>query len=502
MTRLPACAILAAAAFVVMAQPPAPPNVEPAKAAPPAANPPASQAHIITLIVSPAAAPTPALKFELLPRLRDRTPGNAALDYHRAYILRPTWPRDPAESRKQDEMVSKWEDSPVDQLPVAEVKKFLAGYAGTFKSLDQGSRCDRCDWELIRKLHTDSIGMLLPEIQANRELARFQKLRIRADLAGNDFAAASRDLQTGFRLAKDVGEGPTLIQMLVGLAIAAVFTGEVDQFVQRPDAPNLYWALATLPRPFVDPRPGLEGEAMLFETLFPNAKEFEKGPVSTDRANQMLEDTLGAFRRTAGGEGMPSGFESVAGKLGLTAYVALHYPDAKKQLIALGRPAAEVDKMPPAQVVALRSVTLIRALTDDQAKCFSLPYPQARAELARVQARTATVVKENQTDVLIQLFSLTLPAMEKVYQAHTRTDRRLAGLRAVEAVRMYAAANNGQIPKQLADVTLVPVPDDPNTGKPFEYAADGKTFTLTAPATAGEQANSSNSFRYVVTIRK
>ena len=38
-------------------------------------------------------------------------------------------------------------------------------------------------------------------------------------------------------------------------------------------------------------------------------------------------------------------------------------------------------------------------------------------------------------------------------------------------------------------------------GGPFEYTAAGNTFTVTAPAPAGEQPHAANSFRYEVTIR-
>jgi hypothetical protein len=211
---------------------------------------------------------------------------------------------------------------------------------------------------------------------------------------------------------------------------------------------------------------------------------------------------LAALRRTNGPDDLPSGFEKVAGKVGLAAYVALQYPEAKKQLIALGRPADVVEKMAPAQVVALRAVSVIRTLADDQAKCFSLPYPQARAELARVKERADKLRKENSTDVLITMFALTLPAVEKVHEAHARIERRLTAIRAVEAVRMHAAANGGLPPKALADVTLVPVPTDPNTGKPFEYTADGKTFTLTAAVPAGEKPMANNNYTYRVSIRE
>ena len=46
-----------------------------------------------TLTVTPAAAPDPALRHELLPGLRDKSPGNAAVGYLRAAVLRPAWPR-------------------------------------------------------------------------------------------------------------------------------------------------------------------------------------------------------------------------------------------------------------------------------------------------------------------------------------------------------------------------------------------------------------------------
>ena len=72
-------------------------------------------------------------------------------------------------------------------------------------------------------------------------------------------------------------------------------------------------------------------------------------------------------------------------------------------------------------------------------------------------------------------------------------------LRAIEALRMHAAAHGGQLPDSLDQVTVVPVPLDPGTGKPFEYHRDGATATLVSrlpgePRTPG--------LRYRVTVRK
>ena len=49
----------------------------------------AKESPAIKLTVRPAAAPAPALKYLLLPELRDQTPGNAALLYQRAHS--PEW---------------------------------------------------------------------------------------------------------------------------------------------------------------------------------------------------------------------------------------------------------------------------------------------------------------------------------------------------------------------------------------------------------------------------
>jgi len=65
---------------------------------------------------------------------------------------------------------------------------------------------------------------------------------------------------------------------------------------------------------------------------------------------------------------------------------------------------------------------------------------------------------------------------------------------------MHAAAHDGQLPDKLTQVPLVPVPNDPGTGQPFEYQRDGRTATLVSRI-AGEPLEKTG-LRYRVTIRK
>ena len=121
----------------------------------------------------------------------------SAVDYHRATILRPSWPRDPKAAAELNETLDAWDQLPVEKLPVAEVKKYLAGYSQTFRALDAAARAERCDWELAQKISVNNLDLFLPEVQTYRELARFQRFRVRVDLVENDFDAAVREVHPG-----------------------------------------------------------------------------------------------------------------------------------------------------------------------------------------------------------------------------------------------------------------------------------------------------------------
>jgi hypothetical protein len=57
-------------------------------------------------------------------------------------------------------------------------------------------------------------------------------------------------------------------------------------------------------------------------------------------------------------------------------------------------------------------------------------------------------------------------------------DGEAAGLQCIEALRDYAASHNGQLPKQLSEITGVQIPDDPSSGKLFAYRLEGPKAVL------------------------
>jgi hypothetical protein len=75
-------------------------------------------------------------------------------------------------------------------------------------------------------------------------------------------------------------------------------------------------------------------------------------------------------------------------------------------------------------------------------------------------------------------------------------------LEVIEAIRMNTAASGGKLPATLADITIVPAPNNPATGQSFPYRLDAATGTATleVPAIEGQQPRHSGK-RYVLRVK-
>jgi hypothetical protein len=78
----------------------------------------------------------------------------------------------------------------------------------------------------------------------------------------------------------------------------------------------------------------------------------------------------------------------------------------------------------------------------------------------------------------LPVVAILLPAIRSVNEATIRRETSTAADRVIEAIRMQAAKNGGTLPQSLTDITIVPVPDDPRTAKPFPYTVHGDTAVL------------------------
>ncbi len=168
-------------------------------------------------------------------------------------------------------------------------------------------------------------------------------------------------------------------------------------------------------------------------------------------------------------------------RLVATGYALQGYTRAKRDLIAAGYDAAQVEQMPVGQVIAIDEVRMCRYVSDEIRKWTLIPYPEGArryhaAESALIQS--GYMGPPHTGREILPIVSLLLPAIGQVAEAMNRRDTSIAANRVIEAIRMQAAQNGGKLPQSLAEVTVVPVPNNPRTEKPFPYTVQGNTAIL------------------------
>jgi len=302
----------------------------------------------------------------------------------------------------------------------------------------------------------------------------------------------------GLAMARHVGEQPTLIQSLVGMAVFQTFAGCLEQLIEMPNSPNMYWALTALPHPFLDMHKPLEGEVRAIDATLPILREIEK-PMTTEQAQRALDGWAANVNQFIG----DSNSSILKNRLLQATMVSLRHANARQALLKMGKTEAELNAMPAAQIVLLESTLQFKSTRDELFVWFHLPYPEARQGLAQTNERIRKIKAEGPGEMSLIWLLLLLPALEKFHAAAARTERKICCLRAIEALRMHAAENDGKFPAKLSDILRVPVPDDPVAGKPFAYelTKDGKA-RLSGPAPKGEQPHVGNSINYELTLTK
>ena len=444
--------------------------------APGVAAPPAETEQIVKIRLHPMPETRPALKYQLLPPFLERRPGNAAVWWNRIPADQARFFTDLDKKGRLGEKIEKWMEIPLGDPREKQFRDQEPEIAGLgrnvlFSDMDYAARFESCDWQLAIR-EGRFVEMRIPDVSQTRTFARLLAAKAHLEIAEGNYDQAVRTFQTGFALAVHVARGQTLIHGLVGTAVAALAANQVEQFIQQPGAPNLYWALAMLPRPLVDYRPGLEGEMNSFYLNFPELKDLDKKQLSAEGWRELMAKVVGLFWHVA--SDTPAKPAS-----GMAVLLALQgYPGAKQYLIDHGRTAAEVEAMPVAQVVLLYEVQIYQELNDDVFKNLFLPYSEGQKGTAEVEAKLRQGISRRLE--IFPIAALMLPAVAAAKSSETRGQWFLARLQILEALRIYAAAHDGRLPDRLSDIREVPIPTNPYNDKPFEYRRDGSRAILTS----------------------
>ncbi|MGI9519958.1 MAG: hypothetical protein ACR2NP_23085 [Pirellulaceae bacterium] len=430
------------------------------------------QLHEIT--ITPAAPARPALQYRLYPDRLKMIDRNAALYYHRAVrSMQATNAQIQRHNQKRPGGIpdlyddyDAWMRVPLSEMPVDDMREWLVLFQDVIDEVERAALSRNCEWGILpdRGEDIDWVMLQLEEIQYMRSINRMLGVAIRLAAHEGDFEKVTRYLQMGYKIANDVATCGTLVSGLVGVACANVMNEQLVMLVQLDGSPNFYWPLVDLPDPICDMRSGARVEMGMLSS---SASPFR---LMQDPLNQSLSAAGWREALSSDTEKMES-YGVGAPLAGVGFFVIRAYPVARQALLDAGFDRAQVDRMPVIQVVAAQQQRMNDMLTDEVLKTLHLPYAEMLEQLDQYEGflETSSMVYPPSTKTnLLPFFELLWPALPNVLHAEARTTRHMAALRTIEAIRAHAA-DTGVLPESLQEIEVVPVPNNPATGQPFEY---------------------------------
>ena len=431
---------------------------------------------LIRLTVQPATAPKPALRYVLLPELKEMNPGNPIQNYLKCFMDQQKFFFDKEAFERREKLLA----MPLKELPARELQEY-GGLA--LSQADWAARLDNPDWQILLNMKADGIYTSIPDVRQLRPLARALKVRFRAEVALGRFDDALRTAKTMFAMSRHLGEHPTFVGNLYGFAIANLTIGPLEEMLEQPNCPNLYWALTNLPNPLVSLDTARQGERVgIMQWVFRDLDD--SAPMSADRLKGFIasmDKLLKVEHPNKLGAGLRAWLDARTKDQGMVGA-------ARRRLVEVGLSEARVQLFTADQVILLDEKRELEVRFDDVMKTINLPAWQAEA--------VGTLYKRTNEPALFEF----VPAVDEVVRARGRLDQRIALLRHVEAVRLYAAEHNGTLPAKLSDVT-VPLPDDPFTGKPFRYEVNGTSAHLRGSPPPGMEKDPAFNVHYEVTLQ-
>lgn len=470
--------------------------LSPALQDPPQAEAEVPKPELKVIKLHPAGEPDPALRYRFWPAIDQQRHASPHPFLSRANLLA-------AHALAQDcdnefaKRYDKVSHLPLDQVATEETKQFLQRYGAA--ALDQLSEIDRLmdttyDLQFETRSLTEMVDLVLPEVQESRHLARLLQIRARVAIAEKRWDNAINDIRVGFRLAEIIGDSaPLLINKLVGIAIAGVMQAVVEEAIQQPDCPNLYWALASVPSDQVFAlRDAMEFEAGNITRLLRVQDLNRPENLSTNGARDQLVSVIAQVLQYVddilandAGDRSSDRNDSIARLI--TGVYVVQMTEPSSELLRQSKEwSINVENLSAPQVVSLATQLRLLRTRDEWTKWLLL---SDNLDI-NFDARVVKSLDIRTADVVTALTGVLMPAFDSARKASQRGVQQQYLWMTVEALRMHAA-QNGELPQSLDDLQPVPALFDAISQKPFDYERTSPTTaTLThAPRWSGDTEN-------------
>src|SRR5262245_27790963 len=182
---------------------------------------------VVRLKVRAMPAPTPALKYQLLPEAGELNPGNAAQNYLKCFMEQRRF----FYSKEATAERARFQVMPLAELPLDQLRDY-GGVA--LRQADWAARLDTVNWEYLSYARSSGAEPMAAEAGPLQILATALQVRLRAEAAGRRFDDAIRTAKTIFALSRHLGEHSSSVANLVGLWAAHAGMNALEEMAQQP----------------------------------------------------------------------------------------------------------------------------------------------------------------------------------------------------------------------------------------------------------------------------
>lgn len=440
-----------------------------------------------------AAEPDPPLEYRFWPAAEHRLQTNPMPFVNRAVLLATQVNYDRDAAIEFNEELTQWFDLPLSELPLERVRAFIDRYGP--QPLYELSRAENLmglsyDLRFDELTAAEMISTLLPELKELRTLGWLLAIRARLAVAEERWDDFVRDIRIGMRLSEIAGHSNEfLINRLVGYAIAEIMFGVIEEAMQRPGCPNLYWALTTIPADdLFETRDALEFESIVTTRIFSGINPLPKPIIGAEAARErILRLVREAIATQDANEGQITSAPEVMGeseseatikaRLFAGVYVAT-MADSSRQLLAdTDQWSDRVSQLSAPEAVLRATALRFNRLRDDWVKWAILPNDVSAPYQDRIKASLNRSTAKD--DMLLSIVGNLVPAIDAAQQAGIRRHQEYNFLCTIEAIRMHVAVNR-ELPQSIDRLDPVPARRDTIARTDFGYhrrSADRATMT-------------------------
>jgi hypothetical protein len=439
-------------------------------------------APVVELTLHPRAVESPPLSYRLFPSEEELKAGNAA-----PILLRLPWEQT-IWMTKVFPTLHEWEARPLTAPEWKDAGNVLP--TTFFNEMRRAAYRRDAAWEYPIG---EQVGysILLPDVQGLRFFLKDGlSVRIRYHLIRGELDQAREGILVGLANGRHLAQTPFFVNQLVATVVQRAMLDRTSELIAQKDSPNLYWALSTLPDSLIELERAADFEGTLFADTFPVAKDLDapRDAAQWRKMSQQLVELLEQLQeippapKSDAAKSSGDLIQELLKRLGVTETRRLEFvKSAREELAGLAKIAPEKVTAMSDDEVGIRWYVQLRMSRDQRTSAVMRLQPgEAWPRLKELQVEI-DALREKTGGKGLEFFNPT-----NIYVNAWLLRRQVATLRIIEAVRHYAATNDGELPKSLGDIDSLSVPRDPLTEAPFTWSRDGKNGILSAPRLSAE----------------